>query len=81
MNEYSVAFSVSIVFFIIKYIETHVIKKDPLPLKNLIKESIIVFLSVIIGFFMITQVSPMIQHVTMPKGGGTSAAFTDNPTF
>ena len=81
MNQYSIALSVSIVFFIIKYIETHVIKKDPLPLKILLRECMFVFISVIIGFFMIQQVSPIIQTATMPRGGGTSVAFTDNPTF
>jgi len=81
-NQYSVAITIAIVHFIIKYVETHVIKKDPQPVKKMFRESFIVFLSCIIGFFVMDQLSPMFNDMlpsTTHKGG--SIAFTDEPVF
>lgn len=81
MDKYAVSFSISIVYFILKYVETHVIKKDPVPLKKMMRETIIVFISTILGFFIFDQLSPIINETIQPRGGGSSVAFTDNPTF
>ena len=80
-SQYTVSLVISIVHFIIRYIETHVIKKDPLPVKTMMREAVLVFISCMVGFFLIQQLTPLISDVTQGKQGGASVAFTDNPSF
>lgn len=81
-KQYQISIAIAIVHFIIKYVETHVIKKDPLPVKTMFRESLIVFFSCILGFFIIDQINPMFNDVVRTTlGGGKSAAFTDEPSF
>jgi hypothetical protein len=81
MGNYAIAFTISIVYFIIKYVENHIIKKDHVPLKKMMRETFIVFLATICGFFIFGQLRPIINETIQPRGGGSSVAFTDNPTF
>lgn len=81
-SQYSISMTIAIVHFIIKYVETHVVKKDPQPLKKMFRESFIVFLSCIIGFFVIDELTPMFDDIipsVTHKGG--SIAFTGDPNF
>jgi hypothetical protein len=71
---------ISVVFFIVKFIEMRFIDKESKPLKLLVRDTLLVFFSVIFGNFVIEQLKPMI------KEGGENvvispAVFTDNPEF
>jgi hypothetical protein len=71
---------ISVIFFIIKFIEMRLIEKESKPLKLLVRDSLLVYFSVIFGNFVIDQLKPMIQ-----EGGEniviSPTVFTDNPGF
>ena len=78
-NIFVIATIVSIVYFIAKFIEMRYIEKESKPLKHLIRDALVVYFSVICGFFILDQIKPMIQ-----SGGNeptTTPVFTDNPEF
>ena len=56
------------------------VEKEAKPLKLLIRDTLVVYISVIFGNFIIEQLKPVIQQ----GGNGGSinpVVFTDNPTF
>jgi hypothetical protein len=71
---------ISAVFFIVKFIEMRFIEKESKPLKLLVRDSLLVYFSVICGNFVIDQLKPLIQ-----EGGEnivvSPSVFTDNPGF
>lgn len=74
-----IAAVISITFFLSKFIEMRFIEKESKPLKYLIRDSLLVYFSVIMANFIIEQVNPLMQ-------GGSSTTkmtpvFTDNPGF
>jgi hypothetical protein len=68
---------ISVVFFIAKFIEMRFIEKESKPLKLLIRDTLLVYFSVVSGYFVIDQINPLF------KGGGSvvTPVFTDNPGF
>ena len=77
---------VSVVFFFIKFIEMRFVDKESKPLKFLIRDSLLVYFSVISGNFIMDQLSPMMEEGAMGDLGITRiranpAVFTDNPGF
>jgi hypothetical protein len=78
-NIFLIASIISIIFFIGKFIEMRFIERENKPLKLLVRDSLLVYFSVILGDFIINQVSPIING-----GNGNSVItpiFTDNPEF
>ena len=67
---------ISIIFLITKFLEMRFIEKESKPLKILIRDSLIVYFSVIAGHYLLIQVNPI-----MHTGGSTPQIFTDNPDF
>jgi len=69
---------ISVIFIIAKFIEMRFIDKEAKPLKFLIRDTLLVYVSVIMGYFILGQLKPMIQ-----EGGAISApqVFTGNPEF
>jgi|TARA_B110000285_G_scaffold232965_1_gene305428 uncharacterized membrane protein len=55
------ALFISAVYILIKFIEMKVILKEFKPLKDVIRDTIVVFISVIIGMFLYSQVSGTIN--------------------
>ena len=76
-NIFIIAIAVSVIFLIIKFIEMRFIEKENKPLKFLIRDTLVVYFSVIAAYFVINQIHPLIE------GGMSSspAVFTDNPEF
>ena len=74
-NIFVVAAVISAIFLISKFIEMRFVDKESKPLKLLIRDTVIVFFSVISGNFIIEQLSPVMQK------GGITPVFTDNPEF
>ena len=66
---------VSIVFIILKFLETRFILKEKINLKQLVIDGILVYLSVIIGHFINEQL------VQQTKNLGQAPVFIDNPKF
>jgi|UniRef100_A0A6C0DXE5 hypothetical protein len=76
-NIFIVAGLISFVFFVCKFIEMRFIDKESKPLKLLVRDTLLVYFSVLIGNFVLDQLKPAIQE----GGGSAPAVFTDNPDF
>ena len=77
-NVFIIAAIVSVIFVIAKFIEMRFVDKEAKPLKFLIRDALLVYISVIIGYFILGQLKPIIQE------GGVIVApqvFTGNPEF
>ena len=77
-NIFFIAAIVSVVFLIAKFIEMRFVEKESKPLKLLIRDALLVYFSVVFGYFIISQINPLL------KGGAgvvVTPAFTDNPGF
>ena len=73
-----VAGIISVIFFIAKFLEMRYINNEPKPLKFLIRDSLLVYVSVVFGSFILEQLKPVINDIVIPE---TPLAFTDNPPF
>ena len=66
---------ISFVYLLIKFAEMRIILKENKPLKDLIKDTIFVYFSVILGVFIIDQIVP--KELTSE----VTHAFIDAPGF
>jgi hypothetical protein len=79
-NIFIISGIISVIFLIAKFIEMRFIDKESKPLKLLIRDSLLVYFSVVSGSFILDQLKPVIQE------GGASVVvnptvFVDNPGF
>jgi len=80
MNVFLISTIISVVYLIIKFTEMRMFDKENKPLKVLIRDTLIVYFSVIIGYFFIDQLKPFM----LQEGVNTvinPQVFTDNPNF
>lgn len=70
---------ISIVYFLAKFIEMRFVVKDIKPLKFLIRETLLVYVSTAAGLFVANQFD-MMKAAANSVGGGVSV-FVDNPGF
>ena len=70
------ALGISVIYTLLKFIEMRFIVKENKPFKLLFRDSIFVYLSIVLGHFVIEQLAPLAEM----KGGGTQV-FTDTPNF
>jgi hypothetical protein len=78
-NIFIIAAVISIIYFIVKFIEMRFVDRESKPLKLLVRDSLLVYFSVIIGLTVIDQLKPIVQ-----EGGSIPlqpSVFTDNPGF
>lgn len=75
-NIFLIAGFISIIFLITKFIEMRFIEKENKPMKLLIRDALLVYFSVISGYFVIEQFKPIMQHDPV-----STQVFTDNPGF
>ncbi len=73
-----IAAVISITFLVTKFIEMRFIEKESKPLKFLIRDTLLVYFSVIISNFIMDQISPMMSGGSQQK---ITPVFTDNPGF
>ena len=71
-----VAGIISVIFFIAKFLEMRFLDKESKSLKLLVRDTLLVYFSVICGYFILEQIKPVTNIV-----GGTTPVFTDNPEF
>ena len=77
-NVFVVSGIISFVFLIIKFIEMRFLDKENKPVKLLIRDTLVVYFSVIVGYFILEQLNTVIVSgvaSTQPT------VFTDNPTI
>ena len=82
--------AIAIIFFIVKFLEMRFISGETLPLKVLIRETIIVYLASVVGMYTLSQFrqSDLVKNIGGGGGGVGGAsdaavvgAFTANPDF
>ena len=78
-NIFIIASLISFFYIIVKFIEMRFIEKDNKPLKVLIKDTLVVYLCVLLGNFIVEQINPALlgEDVT----NTVTQVFTDNPNF
>ena len=69
------AFIMSIVYLLFKFIEMRFILKKNKPVKELVRESLIVYFSVLGGNFVLGQIMPLKDLIAAPQ------VFTNDPGF
>jgi len=79
-NIFITAGIISIIFLIVKFIEMRFVDKENKPLKFLIRDTLLVYFSVIAGSFVLEQLKPVIHSgenviISSPQ------VFTGNPEF
>ena len=77
-NIFLVAGIISIIFFVAKFLEMRYVEKESKPLKILIRDALVVYVSVVAGMFILEQLTPVIKETVVPT---SPIAFTDNPPF
>jgi hypothetical protein len=77
-NIFLVALIISFVFFIGKFLEMRYIDKEPKPLKLLVRDTLLVYVSVVFGTFVMNQLNQLVNETEVPN---VPLAFTDNPPF
>ena len=78
-NIFVIASVISFTYIIAKFIEMRFIEKESKPLKFLIRDALVVYISVVFGDFIIRQVNPIMNSVH--GGAKVTPVFTDNPGF
>lgn len=78
-NIFIIAAVVSVTFLITKFLEMRFIEKESKPLKVLIRDALLVYFSVVSGYFVLGQIDPLLH------GGATGSiqtpVFTGDPGF
>jgi hypothetical protein len=72
---------ISIIFLIVKFIEMRFVDKENKPLKFLIRDTLLVYFSVISGHFILQQLKPVIEAGENVMISSTPQVFTGNPEF
>lgn len=78
-NIFIIAAVVSIVFLIAKFIEMRFVEKENKPLKILIRDALVVYFSVVSGYFILSQLDTVMN--VNPSSSNITPVFTDNPGF
>jgi hypothetical protein len=78
-NIFLIAGIISVIFFLVKFLEMRYVEKESKPLKFLIRDTLVVYISVVTGNFIYEQVTPVLEEtVNTPS---TPIAFTDDAPF
>lgn len=78
-NIFLAAAVVSVVYFIAKFMEMKYVDKEMKPIKVLFRDVLLVYVSVVVGFFIMDQLNPVVQETL--HSANIPMAFTDNPPF
>ena len=70
---------ISAVFFIAKFIEMRFVEQESKPLKVLVRDTILVYISAVIGSYVVEQISPVISESI--NSVSSPVVFNDNPDF
>ena len=79
-NIFLLAAIIAVSFFLFKFLEMRFILKEGRPLKLLIRESLHVYISAVIGLFIAGQFK-VVSNTVNTIGGGNVNVFVDTPGF
>ena len=77
-NIFVTSFIISFIYSIIVFFELRYFQKEDKAMKDIIKEGLIVYLSVILGVFLVDQFKPEIEKIIQES---PPLVFVDNPPF
>ena len=89
-NQFLYASVISFAYFVLKFMEMRFVDKENKPLKLLVRETVLVYCSVLVGLFVLGQVTPLMHQLGGGATGGQTLGaamrrqtpvFTDNPSF
>ena len=63
MNSFLTPTIFAIIYFLFRFFEMRVILKENKPLKSLLRDSLLVYISVLVGEFFISQLGPIANGV------------------
>ena len=70
---------ISAIYFIVKFIEMKYVDQESKPLKILVRDTVMVYASVILGDFVMVQVGPKVNDAL--TSSVTPEVFNDTPDF
>jgi hypothetical protein len=70
---------IAAVFFIAKFIEMRFVEQESKPLKLLVRDTVLVYISAVVGSYVVEQISPAISESI--NAVASPAVFNDNPDF
>jgi hypothetical protein len=74
-NVYVLAFSVSVIYGLVKLLEMKYLKNEDITLKTILRDMVVVYISVVSGHFILGQIMPAV------KSAPVTEVFTDLPNF
>ena len=77
-NVFVVAGIITVIFVLIKIAEMKVIDKEDKPMKLLVRDALVVYISVVCGDFMLDQLQPFISTESIAS---SPEVFVDTPDF
>lgn len=78
-NIFLVSGIISFIYFIAKFMEMRYVDKETKPFKIIFRDVLFVYVSVVIGFFIVEQLKPVVEETI--HSTSIPLAFTDNPPF
>lgn len=72
---------VSVIYFVIKLLEIKFVDKEEINIKLVFRDTLIVFFSVIVSYYLLEQLKPMIYGEYSSSSNTHPQVFTDNPSF
>ena len=70
---------ISVIYFVVKFVEMKYVDQESKPLKVLVRDTILVYASVILGDFVMGQVAPKVNDAL--TSSVTPEVFNDTPDF
>lgn len=70
------AIAISLIYLIFRFIEMRFVLKETIPLKTLFRDTLLVYLSVLLGDFILNQISPLNE-----LAASGPEIFTNDPAF
>lgn len=70
------AIAISLIYLIFRFIEMRFVLKETIPLKTLFRDTLLVYLSVLLGDFILNQISPLNELTSSGP-----EIFTNDPAF
>ena len=80
-NFYIVSITISIIYVVLKFIEMRFISKENVAIKEIIRDTVMVFISTIGGMFIIDQIKPLGTVIKRTTGTQPPSVFADAPGF
>lgn len=76
-NIFLLAGVISVIFCIAKFVEMRFSEEESKPLKLMLRDALLVYMCVVVGFYLLEQIKPFPGNV----GGQSTQVFMDNPEF